>query len=273
MVAPGYFQTLRTPVLRGREFTDADNANPMTGFVVNETFARTYFPGRDPFAASISVAMMADNPYMPIIGVVGDVSEGSVRTTPKPTVFYSHGRMPWSTMTIFVRGRQPESFARPVTEALRELEPTMVISNVRTVESAMAESLARERLSALISTSFGVGGLLLAALGLYGLLAYLVAERTKDIGIRLALGARVTRITGSVVAGGLALVAIGVTIGIAGSLLLLRSLGALLFEVTPYDVPTYASVVAVLAAITAVASYLPARRAARIEPLMALKQE
>lgn len=273
MVAPGYFRTLRIPVLRGREFTDADNANPMAGFVVNESFARTYFAGRDPFASSISVWMMADNPYLPIIGVVGDVSEGSVRNAPKPTVFYSHGRMTWSMMTLFVRASQPESMVKPVTALLHELDPTLVVSNVRTIESALAESLARERISALISTSFGVGGLLLAALGLYGLLAYLVAERTKDIGIRIALGARLARITGSVVAGGLALVAIGAAIGVAGSLLLLRALGSLLFGVTPYDVPTYASVLVLLGTIAAIASYLPARRAARIEPLTALRQE
>ena len=273
MVAPGYFDTLRIPVLRGREFTDADNANPMAGFVVNETFARTYFAGRDPFASSISVWMMADNPYLPIIGVVGDVSEGSVRSTPKPTVFYSHGRMTWSTMTLFVRARQPESFGRPVAAALHELDPTLVVSNVRTIESALAESLAPERISALISTSFGIGGLLLAALGLYGLLAYLVAEQTTDIGIRIALGAGLARISRSVVASGLALVAVGAAIGVAGSLLLLRSLGTLLFGVTPYDVSTYVTVVVLLAAIAALASYLPARRAARVEPLTALRQE
>src|SRR3954469_6257330 len=273
MVAPGYFHTLRIPVLRGREFTDADNANPMAGFVVNETFARTYFSGRDPFASSISVWMMADNPSLPIIGVVGDVSEGSVRSTPKPTVFYSHGRMTWSTMTLFVRARQPESFVRPVTAILRELDPTLVVSNVRTIESALAESLARERISALISTSFGVSGLLLAALGLYGLLAYLVAERTKDIGIRIALGARLASITGAVVGGGLALVAVGATIGIAGSLLVLRPLGALVFGLTPFDVPTSATAIVLLGAIAALASYLPARRAAHIEPLTALRYE
>lgn len=273
MVAPGYFRTLRIPVLRGREFTDEDNANPMTGFVVNETFARRYLSGRDPLATSISVRMQAENPHLPIIGVVGDVSEGSVRAAPQPTVFYSHGRMPWTAMTLFVRGRQPESVVKPVTAALHELDPTLVVSNVRTIESALAESLARERISALISTSFGVVGLLLAALGLYGLLAYLVAEQTTDIGIRIALGAQLPRITGSVVAGGLALVAIGAVIGIAGSLLLLRPLGTLLFGVTPYDVPTYAIVVVLLGAIAALASYLPARRAARIEPLTALRQE
>ena len=273
MVGPGYFRTLRIPVLRGREFTDADNANPMAGFIVSEAFARGYLSTRDPLEASLSVRMQDENPYLPIIGVVGDVSEGSVRAAPQPTVFYSHGRMPWATMKIFVRGRQPESLVKPVTAALHELEPALVVSDVRTIETALAESLARERISALISTSFAVGGLLLAALGLYGLLAYLVAERTKDIGIRIALGARAARITGSVIAGGLALVAIGTAIGISVSLLFLRPLGALLFGVTPYDVPTYAIVVVLLGTIAALASYLPARRAARIEPLTVLRHE
>ena len=273
MVGPGYFRTLRIPVLDGREFTDADNESPIGGFVVNETFARTYLSERDPLTTSISVRMMEDNPYLPIIGVVGDVSEGSVRAASQPTVFYSHGRMPWATMTLFVRAGQPESVGTPVTAVLHDLDPTLVVSNIRTIESALAESLARERISALISTSFGVSGLLLAVLGLYGLLAYLVAERTKDIGIRIALGARLARITGSVVSGGLALVAIGVAVGIAGSLLLLRSLGALLFGVTPYDVPTYATVVMLMSAIAALACYVPARRAARIEPLAALRHD
>jgi predicted permease len=273
MAGPGYFQALRIPVMRGREFSEADTANPMAGFVVNETFARSYLAGRDPLATAITVRMQDENPYLPIIGVVGDVSEGSVRAAPQPTVFYSHGRMPWATMALFARGRQPESLARPVVAVLHELDPSLVISNVGTIETRLAESLARERISALISTSFGVGGLLLAALGLYGLLAYLVAERTKDIGIRIALGARVARITRSVVADGLALVAIGAAIGIAGSLLLLRPLDALLFGVTSYDVSTYAIVVVLLGAISALACFLPARRAAGIEPLTALRQE
>jgi hypothetical protein len=138
---------------------------------------------------SIAVEMQAENPHLPVIGVVGDVSEGSVRAAPRPTVFYSHGRMPWTTMTLFVRGRQPESVVKAITAALHKLDLTLVVSNVRTIESAFAESLARERLSAAISVSLGVSGLLLAGLGVYALLAYLVAERTKDIGIRIALAA------------------------------------------------------------------------------------
>jgi len=149
----------------------------------------------------------------------------------------------------------------------------LVVSSVRTIESALAESLARERISALLSTSLGALALLLAALGLYGLLAYLVAERTRDIGIRIALGARLAGITGLVMGGGLGLVAIGAGIGVAGSLLVLRPLATLLFGVTPNDLPTYLFVIALLAAVAAIASYVPARRAARIEPLTALRSE
>jgi len=273
MVGPEYFRTLRIPVLRGREFTDADNANPMAGFVVSETFARRYLPGRDPLATFISVRMQDENPYLPIIGVVGDVSEGSVRAAPQPTVFYSHGRMPWPTMTLLVRGRQPESVVKPITAALHELDSTLAVSNVRTIESALAESLARERISALISTSFGVGGLLLAALGLYGLLAYLVAERTKDIGIRIALGARLARITGSVVASGLALVAIGTTIGLVGAWALTRWMASLLFGVSATDPLTLAVIVLLLALVALLASWIPAWRATQVDPLVALRHE
>jgi putative ABC transport system permease protein len=273
MVGPGYFRTLRIPVLRGREFTEADNANPNAGFVISEAFVQRNLQGRDPLATSISVRMQDENPYLPIIGVVGDVSEGSVRLPPQPTVFYSHGRMPWSTMTLFVRGRHPDSLVKPVTAALHELEPGLVVSDIRTIKGAVADSLARERISALLSTSFAVVGLLLAALGLYGLLAYLVAEGTKEIGIRIALGARLARVAGSIVAGGMALVGIGIAVGIGASLLLLRSLGTLLFGVTPYDIPTYAGVIMLLGGTAALACYLPARRAAQIEPLIALRYE
>ena len=273
VVTPGYFRTLRIPVLRGREFTEADDANPAAGFIVNEAFAKTYLSDVDPLAVLLSVWMEDDNPHLPVIGVVGNVSEGSVRDNPQPTLFYSHRRLSETGMTLFVRTSQPEALTKPAVAALHEMDPNLAVTKIRTFESALAESLARERLSALVAGAFALSGLLLASLGIYGLLAFLVAERTREIGIRIALGAHLGRLTGSVVGGGLRLVAIGAAIGIGGSLLLLRSFGTVLFGVTPYDLSTYATVLALLGAVAVLASYIPARRAARVEPLVALRQE
>lgn len=209
----------------------------------------------------------------PIIGVVGDVSEGSLRENPRPTVFYSHSRLTETRMTLFVRTSQPETLTKPAVAAMHAIDPNLAVTKVQTFESALAESLARERLSALVSGGFALSGLLLASLGLYGLLAFLVTERTKEIGVRMALGAHPGRVTRSVIAGGLRLAGFGAAIGIGGALLLLRYFGELLFGVTPYDLSTYGLVLALLGAVAALASYLPARRAARIEPLVALRQE
>jgi putative ABC transport system permease protein len=273
VVTPGYFRTLRIPVLRGREFADADASNPTPGFVVNDAFAKANLAGRDPLHTSISVWMQDDNPHLPIIGVVGDVSEGSLRDGAKPTVFYSHRQMPETGMTLFARAKQPTALAGSAVHAIHALDPNLAIDRVRTVQGAFGASLARERLSALVSGAFAISGLLLASLGLYGLLAFVVSERTKEIGVRIALGAPLGHVRRSVVGGGLRLVAIGATIGVGGSLLLFQLFGTLLFEVTPYDLSTYAAVVALLGAVAALASYVPARRAARIEPLVALRQD
>jgi putative ABC transport system permease protein len=219
------------------------------------------------------VFMQEKNPYAPIVGVVGNVSEGSIRDDPQPTIFYSHRQMNETGMTLFVRTNQPAAITNAAIAAIHRLDPNLAVARVRTFESALTESLARERLLALISGGFAAIGLLLASLGLYGLLAFLVAERTREIGIRMVLGAQTGRVTRSVVGGGLRLVAIGAAIGVAGSLVLLRSMQTLLFGVTPNDAATYAGVLALIATVAALASYLPARRAARVEPLTALRQE
>ena len=273
VVTPDYFRTLRIPIRRGREFTAADDASPTPGFIVNDAFVKKHLDGIDPLGVSISVFMLDKNPHAPIIGVVGNVSEGSVRDDPQPTIFYSHRQMNETAMTLLVRANQPGGIANAAIAAIHRLDPNLAVTRVRTFEGAMAESLARERLIALISGGFALIGLLLASLGLYGLLAFLVTERTREIGIRMVLGAQSGRVTRSVVGGGLRLVAIGAAIGIAGALVLLRSLRTLLFGVTPNDAATYVTVLGLLAIVAALASYLPARRAARVEPLMALRQE
>jgi predicted permease len=270
VATPGYFRTLRIPVVRGREFTDSD---PAGGFIVNEAFAREYLDGVDPLATSILVRMQRENPYLPIVGVVGDVPNGSVRGQATPTVYYSHRQMPEQGMSFLIRTAQPAALSRRAVEVLHGIDANLAVTFVRTLETAMSESIARERLNALVSTSFGLSGLLLAALGLYGLLAFLVTERTKEIGIRISLGAPLARVTASVVGSGLRLVAIGTFTGVVASLLLGRWLESLLFGVTPYDATTYLVALALLAVVAGVASYVPARRAAGVEPLAALRQE
>jgi hypothetical protein len=273
VVTPGYFKTLRIPVLRGREFAAEDDMNPTPGFIVNEAFAKMYLSDTDPLDVRLTVWMQEKNPYLPVIGVVGDVSEGSVRDAAQPTVFYSHKLMAETAMTLIVRTSTPGAVSGAAIAAIRRIDPKVPVTKVQTFEAALADAVARERLNALVSGGLALSGLLLAALGVYGLLAFIVAERTKEMAIRIALGANVRRLTGSVVAGGLRLVAVGAVIGVLGSLLLLRWLGTLLFDVTPYDAPTYAVVLGLLTAVAAAASYIPARNAARVEPLLALRQE
>jgi putative ABC transport system permease protein len=273
VVTPGYFHTLGIPVRLGREFTSADDASATPGYVVNEAFARAFLSDVDPLSASITVWMQRENPYVQVIGVVGNVNEGSVRDQAQPTVFYSHRQMPETGMTLLVRAKRPAALARSAVGALHALDSNLAISNVRTFDEAIAESVARDRLSALVSGAFAVSGLLLASLGIYGLLGFLVTERTKEIGIRIALGARLGQLKRSVVGGGLRLVAIGAALGVASSLALFRMAGTLLFGVTPYDLSTYLAVLTLLGAVAVLASYLPARRAARVEPLVALRQD
>jgi putative ABC transport system permease protein len=273
VVTPGYFRTLRIPVLRGREFAEADDANPTPGYLVNEAFATTFLSGVDPLRESLTVWMQNQNPYVPIIGVVGNVSEGSVRDNAQPTVFYSHRQMRETAMTLFVRANAPTALAHAAVNVIHRLDPNLAVTKVRTFEGALAESLARERLSALVSGGFALTGLMLASLGLYGLLAFLVTERTKEIGLRIALGAQRANLTWSVIAGGLRLVGIGAAIGVGVSLVLLPWFGTLLFGVTPTDLSTYAIVLTLMLAVAGLASYVPARRAAGIEPMIALRQE
>jgi predicted permease len=273
IVTPGYFRTLGIPVLRGREFTEADEADPMQGFVVNEAFAEAFLADVDPLTVSLSVWMQEENPYLPIIGVVGNVSEGSVRDSPRATVFYSHKQMPATAMTLFVRTEQTAALAGAAADVIHRLDATLPVTRVRSFEAALADSIARERLSALVFSGLAAIGLLLASLGLYALLAFLVAERTREFGVRIALGARAARLIRSVVGGGLGLIGLGAGIGLAGSLFLLQPLGTLLFGVTPFDLSTYAGVLVLLCVVAVLASYVPARRAARVDPIVALRAE
>src|SRR6185295_5956733 len=177
------FKTMHIPVLRGREFADSDETSPNQSFIVNEAFAKQFLKNIDPIGESLTVWMQDKNPYLPIVGVVGDVSEGSVRDNAQPTVFYSHRQMPEIAMTLFVRTQQPGAVSSSVLALVRRVDPNLAVTKVQTLEGALADSVARERLNAMVSGAFALSGLLLASLGLYALLAVIVAERTKEIGI------------------------------------------------------------------------------------------
>ena len=274
VVTTGYFRTLRVPVLRGREFDETDAASGSApGFIVNETFVREHLAGIDPLTVSIQVEMQRPNPHRPIVGVVGDVAEGSVRRTVGAMVYYSHHQMPAIGMTFVIRTAQPAAVSSRAIALIREHDPNLAVAEVQTVEDALTESIARERLNALVSAAFAGTGLLLACLGLYGLLSFLVAERTKEFGIRITLGARSPGLMASVLSRGLVLVGAGAGVGVAAALWLSRAIRPVLFGIEPYDLPTYAAAIGILFIVAVTACVIPARRAARIEPLTALRQE
>ncbi|MDR3700579.1 MAG: ABC transporter permease [Candidatus Sulfopaludibacter sp.] len=274
-VMPDYFRTMGIPIRSGRDFTPADNApGAPFHFIVSETFARRYLAGENPLGKQISVAMDRKNPFGDIIGVAGDVKEGALNKPPEPTVYYIHAHLAYSGMVFVVRTSiDPLALAQPVRRVVRSLDPALPVADARTMDAVVVETFSRQRFSALLLGAFSAVSLLLAAVGIYGVLAYAVTERTREIGVRMALGAEPRRITVLVIAGAASVVLPGIAAGIAGALALSGLLRGLLFGVRPHDAVTLASAAVLLAAVALAAAYLPARRASRLLPLEALRLE
>jgi putative ABC transport system permease protein len=274
MATPGYFRTVGVPLVAGREFVEEDQRpNAELVFLVNEAFAKTYLAGKDPLGTSMKVFMARDNPFGRIVGVTADVREGSLRAAAAPTVFYNQRQLPYSGMTLFIRTTRPAGISYDVVRAIHDLDRNLAVTQVRPLDEAFGLSIARERLNAVVSASFAVTALLLASFGLYGLLAFLVAERTREIGIRMALGAQPSTVLRMVMSRGLMLVGIGGAAGLVGAFLVSRFIQALLFGIRPYDPPTFGAVALLLISVTALAAFVPARRATRVDPVVALRQE
>jgi len=218
--------------------------------------------------------MDSHNPFGEIVGVAGDLREWSIDREPMPTVYYIYSHFSFGGATFAVRTeRNPLSLAEPVRRVIRGLDPLQPIADVRTLEEILGDNSARQRFSAVLLTGFSVSALLLAAVGIYGVLAYSVAQRTRELGLRMALGAEPGRIVGLVVGTGARLVIGGAIVGLAGALALTGLLKSLLYGIGPHDPWTFVMAPAVLLTVALVAAYVPARRAARLDPMDALRME
>jgi predicted permease len=271
---PNYFRTVRIPLLRGRVFDDGDlrMEAPMR-FVVNETMARQMFPDQEALGQKLSVSMGDPTPGE-IIGVVGDVKHASLQEQVRPMVYYPHSRLAFPFTTLLVKSALPESAILPeVARTLRQMDPELPVFEVKPLASYMRDSVERPKVQmALLGVLSGVA-LALAAVGIYGLMAFLASLRVREIGVRMALGATPKQMLGMMLWRGLGLTLWGLAAGIAGALALTRVLRTLLYAVETTDPATYAVVGAVLLVAALAACYLPARQAAMVDPITALRQE
>jgi putative ABC transport system permease protein len=274
-VMPGYFRTLGIPLREGRDFTESDNlGNSPYRFIVNEALVRQYFHDERPLGKKISVEMEEKNPYGEIVGVVGDVHEWSIDREPMPTVYYTYSHLAFTSMIFIVHAEHdPLSLSEPARRIIRRLDPAQPIAEIRTMQDILGENFASQRLSAWLLTGFSALALVLAGVGVYGILAYSVTSRTREFGVRAALGADSGRIISLVLKTGARPVAGGLAAGIAGGLALTGLLKGLLFGIEPRDPLTFIIMPCLLTAVALIAAYLPARRAARLEPMEALRAE
>lgn len=274
-VMPGYFRTLGIPFKSGRDFTDSDNLpDSPYRFIVNEAFVRQFLRGEQPLGKRINASMDRQNPYGEIIGVVADSRESSIDHKPEPTVYYPHSHLSYPRMVILLRvDSNPLRLAGAARRTIRQLDPEQPIAEVRTLEEVLGENFSRQRFSAWLLAGFALVALVLAAVGIYGMLAYSVTARTREFGVRTAVGADPWRIIALVLKDGLYPVAGGVVMGGAGAFIVSGLLKSLLFGIGPRDPLTFAAVPLLLAGIAMVSAWVPARRAARLDPMEALRTE
>jgi putative ABC transport system permease protein len=273
-VTQGYFATLRIPVLAGRDFSEQDNSRGPLVAMVNQRFAQRYFKGLVPLSQFLVLRLDGRPTDVRVVGIVGSVRDASLSSAPVPEYYMPYAQLPQSQMNLVIRGAVgPGAIAASVRAAVSAIDPEEALSGFQTMPQLLAASAAQPRFTTLLLSLFAVMAILLAAVGLYGVLAYSVAGRVREIGIRVALGAQSKQILRLVMGEGAALVGIGVAIGAAASLALGRLLSSLLFEVSPFDLLSFVVAVAVLALAALGACWLPARRAMRIDPIIALRHE
>ncbi|HEX2188842.1 MAG TPA: ABC transporter permease [Longimicrobiaceae bacterium] len=273
---PDFFRTLGIPLVRGRLFSAEDRAGAPPVVLLNRAAARRFFPAEDPLGKRITLTWTRkDEPVGgTVAGVVADVREFGLDQDTRPTLYVAHAQVPLRRMEVVLRtGADPLALAPAVRREVAALDPALPVAGVRTLDALVEESVSARRFYLLLLGVFAAAALALAAVGVFGVMSYSVARRTREIGLRMALGAHAGRMQRMVLREALVLAALGIALGLAGALAATRLLRALLFQVGATDPATFLAVAAVLAAAALLASWLPARRATRVDPMVALRAE
>jgi putative ABC transport system permease protein len=275
-IGPGYFSTMGIPLVRGRDFTDQDTIDTGIAVVVSEKTAQHFWPGQDPLGKRLKPgSTTSDSPWREVIGVVKDVRQNDFITAPKLQMYMSYRQLKsLAPNALVVRTTvEPMSLAIPLRNAVWAVDKDQPVSNINTMENIVSTAVARQRFSTMLLGVFAGLALVLAAVGIYGVMSYSVAQRTREIGIRMALGAQRSDVLRMTVTQGLKLVFIGVAIGLVAAFVLTRLMATLLFGVSATDPATFASIAVVLLLVALLASYIPALRATKVDPMVALRYQ
>ena len=273
-VSPNYFDVMHIAPLAGRSFTDHERFGTTKVAVINETMRRRFFPAEDPIGKRLVVNFLNTPLTVEIVGVVSDIKQESLSATANAQIYLSYLQVPWFTTALLIRTQgDPGALVAPIERALRSIDPGQSGSGTRTMDQLLSDSVAQARFYSVLLSSFAGLALLLAMIGIYGVISYSVAQRTRELGIRIALGARRQHVLTLVMGQAMMLVTLGAVIGLGTAFALTRLLKKFLFDVNASDPMTFGVVVLLLALVAFLASYLPARRATKVDPLVALRYE
>jgi putative ABC transport system permease protein len=275
VVTPNYFHTMGITLLSGRDFTVADTAGAPLVTIIDERLAREYWPNESPIGKRVRFGPPEDNePWHTVIGVVRSVRHERMQEDTRKSVYLAHQQIPVNGMSVVVRtAGDPRTLAPAIRHEVNQMDPDIPVNKTPTMEQVMAESVWQPRLYTMLFTVFGFGAMVLAVIGIYGVMSYLVATRTHEIGVRMALGATARNVFGLIVGRGMKLTIIGVLLGIVGAFGLTRLIRGLLFNISTTDPVTFTLISLLLVLVAFVACYIPARRATKVNPLVSLRYE
>jgi len=276
MVTPGYFAAVGTPILQGREFTEFDKADSVPVTIINSAMAQKLWPGQAALGKQVAPAGKIF-PLATIVGIAADVKRLSLREDPPPEMYVPYSQKVWPsllTMDVVVRSTQdPASLVASAQQAVHSVDPDLPIAHVRTLIDVVADSMTRPRFAVLALGAFGLLAVVLAAVGMYGVISYNVTQRTQEIGIRMALGARRSNVFQMVIGQGGRLAGLGIAIGLVMAFGLMRLMKSFLYGVQATDPLTFGAVVVLLVLVALASCYIPARRAMKVDPMVALRYE